>query len=166
MGVGAIGGSYTKFDDEAEDQLRVLGYVASIDTDTAAGFELYGGYRLHPNFAIEAAFEMLPEADVDLNGFGTFAELETWTLTGNAKYFLLTGQTQPYVLIGIGAMEAELKDTVGLGLSETESSFTARFGAGFDFYITEYVVASAGFDYLLPAGDVEVLGKCARSSQQ
>ncbi|MEE8549631.1 MAG: porin family protein [Gemmatimonadota bacterium] len=156
-GAGVLGGSYTKIDDELEDALAALGYVASIDTETAVGFELYGGYRFHPNFAIEAEFEMLPKADIDLSGFGTFAELETWTLTGNMKAFALTGRIQPYALVGIGVMHVEVDDTVGLGISETEAGFAARFGGGLDFYITENIAVSVGVDYLLPTGDVEDL---------
>jgi opacity protein-like surface antigen len=156
-GVSVIGGSYTKFDDEVEDQLLVLGYVVRSETDTTAGFKLYGGYRLNPHFALEAEFEMLPEADVDIDGLGKIAELQTWALTGNAKVFPLTGRTQPYALIGIGIQGVEFEDSVGAGLSQTESGFAVRFGGGLDFYITENVVASAGVDYVLPTGDVEDL---------
>jgi opacity protein-like surface antigen len=154
---GVLGGSYTQIEDEVEDALAALGYSASIDADTAVGFELFGGYRFHPNFAVEAEFEMLPQADIDLGGFGRFAKLETWTITGNVKAFVLTGRVQPFALVGIGAMRAEVDDTLGLGLSESDSGFAARFGGGLDFYITENIVVSAGVDYLLPAGDVEDL---------
>ena len=153
-GAGILGGSYTEAEDELEDFLAALGYTASVDIDTAFGFELYGGYRLHPNFAIEAEFEMLPEADfdIDVSGLGTLeGDLETWTFTGNLKAFPLTGRAQPYVLVGIGAMGVDI-DEVG-----DESDFAARFGGGLDFYITEKIVISAGVDYLLPTGDVEDL---------
>ena len=155
LGAGVVGGIYTEIDDEVEDELLALGYSVDIDTDTAVGFEVYGGYRLHPNFALEAEFEMLPDTDIDLGGFGTFAELESWTLTANAKAFPLTGRVQPFLLLGLGVMDAELEDTVGLGASQSETDFAARFGGGLDFYITENVVFSAGVDYLLPTGDVE-----------
>ena len=152
-GASVLGGTYTKIEDELEDALP----GADIDVDTGIAFDVYAGYRLHPNFAIEAEFEMIPEVDVDLGGFGTFAELESWTLTGNMKVFVLTGRAQPFVKVGFGAIRAEVDDTVGLGISESDSGFASRFGGGLDFYITENIVASAGVDYLLPAGDVEDL---------
>jgi opacity protein-like surface antigen len=157
IGAGVLGGSYTALEDEVEDALRALGYQWSVDTDPTVGFEIYGGYRLHPNFAIEGEFEMLPEADIDVGGAGTVAELETWTFTGNAKAFLLTGRTQPYALIGLGVMGAEIEDAVGLGVSESDSDFTMRFGGGLDFCITENIVVNASVDYVLPTGDVEDL---------
>jgi opacity protein-like surface antigen len=152
LGAEMIGGAYTKAEDELEDLVPV-----SVDIDTAIGFEAYAGYRVHPNFAIEAEFELLPETDVDASGFGTFAELEAWTATGNAKLFPLTGRGQPFLLIGLGAMHAEVEDTVGLGASEDEAGFAVRFGGGVDFYVTENAAVSGGADYVLPAGDVEDL---------
>ncbi|MEO1935719.1 MAG: porin family protein [Myxococcales bacterium] len=154
-GISVIGGSYARFDDELEDQLLSIGYIVNSDTDEAAGFKLYGGYRLGAHFAIEAEFEMLPKADIDIDGFGKLAELQTWVLTGNAKVFPLTGRIQPYALFGLGVMEADLEDSVGLGLNVTETDFAVRFGGGVDFYITANIVASTGIDYVLPTGDVQ-----------
>jgi opacity protein-like surface antigen len=148
VGAGVVGGSYTELEEEAEDVLPV-----SVDVDTAVGFEVYGGYRFHPNFAVEAEFEMLPETDIDASGFGDFAEIESWTLTGNVKVFPLTGRIQPFLLVGLGVMDAELEDTIGLGASEDETGFAARFGGGLDVYITENIAVSAGVDYVLPSGD-------------
>jgi len=157
VGVSVIGGSYTRFDDELEDQLAAIGYIVSSDTDEVVGFNLYGGYRIHPHFAFEAEFEMLPNADQDISGLGKIAELDTWALTGNVKAFLLKGRTQPYALFGIGVMEADLEDSVGVGLDVTETDFAMRFGGGFDFYFTEKILGSIGVDYVLPTGDVEYL---------
>jgi opacity protein-like surface antigen len=157
LGVSVIGGSYTRFDDELEDQLFAMGYIINSDTDDSAGFSLYGGYRIGPHFAIEAEFEMLPNSDINISGLGDILELQTWALTGSGKVFLLTGRTQPYFLAGLGVMEFEVEDTVGAGLSETESDLAFRFGGGLDFYITESFVGSVGVDYVLPTGDVEDL---------
>jgi opacity protein-like surface antigen len=152
VGAGILGASYTEIEDNLEE---ALGYTVDIDMDPAFGFELYGGYRAHPNFAIEAEFEMVPEADIELSGFGKFAQVESWALTGNLKGFVLTGRIQPFVLVGIGVLHAKIEDTVGLGVSESESEFAARFGGGLDFYFTENIVGSAGVTYLLGTGDLD-----------
>lgn len=55
-----------------------------------------------------------------------------------------------------GTMQAEAQSTL-TRVNETASGFIARFGGGFDVYITRSVVASAGVDYVLPTGDVEDL---------
>lgn len=157
VGAGGLGGSYTRFDDELEDQLRSGGASVSVETDAAGGFEVYAGYRVHPHFAIESEFEMLTKADIAIDGLGTLATLESWSLTGNLKAFASSGSVQPFALIGLGAMETELEDEVGLGSSVSQSGLAARFGLGIDFYVTAHVVFSIGVDYLLPTGDLEYL---------
>lgn len=153
-GVGVLGGSYTAVDSELEDALRYLGYLVDVDTDATVGFELYGGYRFHPNLALEAEFELLPETDIDVSGVGKIADLESWTLTANGKFFPLTGPVQPFVLLGLGVMDAE----VNVGpFSDEATGFATRFGGGVDLYATENIVFSAGVDYVLPTGDVEDL---------
>jgi opacity protein-like surface antigen len=148
VGADMVGGSYTEIEDELEDAVPV-----GIDVDTAIGFDAYAGYRLHPNVALEAEFELLPETDIEASGFGTFAEIETWTLTGNAVVYVLTGRIQPFALIGLGVMQAEVEDTVGLGVDEDEAGFAVRFGGGVDIYVTENVAVSVGVDYVLPGDD-------------
>jgi len=152
LGVGVLGGAYTRLDDETEDALGV-----DVDTEVAAGFELTGGYRLHPNLALEGEFELLSDADIDVGALGDVAEIDTWTLTANAKAFALTGRVQPYALLGLGLQHAELEDSVGLGVSEDESDFAARFGAGIDGYLTRNIVLYGGVDYVLPTDDLEDL---------
>jgi opacity protein-like surface antigen len=155
LGLSVIGGAYTQVDEEIEDALQALGYSVDVDMDPAVGFDVYGGYRLHPHFALEAEFEMLPEAEIDVSGVGTVAELETWTLMANAKAFLLTGRAQPFLRVGVGAMDAEIESTIGPSNRDGETDFAARFGGGVDVYLTEQIVFEAGASYVLPTGDLE-----------
>ena len=70
IGVGVSGASYTEIANFVEDELRGVGVPVNVDTDTGVGFDLYGGYRAHPNIAVEAEFEMIPATDLKLSGFG------------------------------------------------------------------------------------------------
>lgn len=154
LGVSVEGAAYTDFSKALEDELRAIGYIVDIETDMPVGWNVYGGYRVHPNFALEAEFEMMTGSDVKVFG-ATFAEIETRAFTGNAKLFLLPGQFQPFALVGIGVVHAEAKDKVGLGLSSRDEDFGARFGGGADFYFTENIALSARVTYMLATGDVD-----------
>ncbi len=145
LGANVIGGSYVRID-------QLNGDPDVDDVDEVAGFGVYGGYRANPVLAFEMQFEMLTEADVDLDGAGKDGELETWTLTGNMKVFLWPERFQPYVLAGLGAMQIDFNGPSGAGVDQNDTNFVFRFGAGLDFYITEHIVASVGANYLLPAG--------------
>jgi opacity protein-like surface antigen len=143
VGAGVIGASFVELDQIDND----------VDPDEAAGFQLLAGYRASPILALEAEFEMLPESDVDFDGFGKIAELEVYTVTANMKMFMWTGRIQPFALVGLGAMYVADRDSRGLGGGgESESDFVFRFSGGLDFYITEKIVGYVGADYLLPAG--------------
>jgi len=148
LGANVVGASYVRID-QIDDGL---------DVDEVVGFSAYGGYRANPVLALEMQFEMLTKADLDLDGAGKIGDLTMWTLTGNMKIFLWPERFQPYVLVGLGAMQIDFEDSTGLVSDEADTNFVYRFGAGLDFYITEHIVASVGANYLLPAGsDLEDL---------
>jgi opacity protein-like surface antigen len=176
-----LAGSYAidTFEDDAEDDvndelaaLGYMGYVVGLDVDASLGINGRVGYRFHPHFSAELLVEWLDGFDADLSitdvsltppvsiDFATI-EIEPWVITGNVKGHLLTGRYQPYLLAGAGVMTAKvkLKDSLGLGASESDrlTDFAARFGGGIDVYLTENIVLTAGADYVLPTGDVKDL---------
>lgn len=143
VGAGAEGGKFTD-----------LGLGSGVDDEVGAGFNVFAGYRVYKYIATEVEFEMLPEVDLKADGFGKFADIEIWTITGNVKALPLTGRIQPFALVGIGLLHGKLKDSVGLGLDESDTGFAARFGGGLDVYVTEHIAVWARSTYVLPAGDV------------
>lgn len=149
--VGAGGGiALENFDlDEAETVSGV-----SIDVSNSAAINGRIGYRLHPYIAAEVLFEYYPEFELEAVGT-TFAEADGFTFMLNAKGYPLDGQFQPYIVVGIGILDAELEDTLGAGLSEDETDFTARFGGGIDIYMTRSILINGEIAYYLPSGDLD-----------
>ncbi len=104
--------------------------VLSIKVDDGAAWGINGrlGFRCHPRAALEGHFEWIGE-DFDysfdtvglersdplnpLNGKTEMhwrhvtVESNIWTAGANARFFLMTGRVQPYVLGGIGLMKLE-----------------------------------------------------------
>lgn len=162
VGAGVSGASFTELENEVEESLRAVGIFDSVSVDTGVGFDLYAGYRAHPNVAVEAEFEMIPATDLNSSGFGTVPELQTWTLTGNFKVFPITGRVQPFGLVGIGVLHGRVKDIMakdimGVEIKDSELDFVARFGAGVDLYITEHFALSAKASYVVGTGADDVL---------
>ena len=169
VGLAGSVGIPTGFDELFEDA-----GVDHVEADASLGLHTRVGYRFHPRVAAEAHFEWLAGFDVSLDsvyrpapGSGTqLATADLWTLTGNARIYLLTGEVQPYLLAGAGMLSAEVTDEVdrsvpgsilaGLpDLSDSASGFAARFGAGFDYYLTENFALNFDASYVLPTGAVE-----------
>jgi opacity protein-like surface antigen len=152
---------------------------SELEDDLDDGLELYttdtwglsgrGGYRLHPNAAVEVQIEVLTGKHADgvdgrISVASDSSEIAEFSLrpvvyTANAKGYLLTESIQPFALVGVGVMTGKLRvsSLVDLSPSETqrETGLVTRFGGGVDFYMTEELVLSVGADYVLPFDDVE-----------
>jgi len=142
VGIG-FGIGFENFDDDGMD----------LDIDPAYGFDAWGGYRFHPNFAGEFQIEYLNGFEVDnIDPFEVKAQLVTFT--ANAKGYLLTGRWQPFALVGVGMCWQEAWDDF-TGESVDETAFAARFGGGIDFYLTESIALNVNSAYVLPTGDLD-----------
>ena len=120
------------------------------DIDTAVGFDIWAGYRLIPNLAVEGQFEYV-------NGFDS-ARVETQglTATANLKAFLMTGQVQPHVLIGVGLgwADASAAGPIATRIA-SDTAFILRFGGGVDFWVSENFSLGTTVTYVLGTGDLD-----------
>ncbi|MFT4569397.1 MAG: opacity protein-like surface antigen [Hyphomicrobiaceae bacterium] len=124
--------------------------------DDTGGFNARVGYRFHPNVAAEIEYEWFD----DFSKSSDIAEVdEAWALTANAKLYAMTGCIQPYLLLGVGLMSADV-DVSGSGSTE---EFLGRVGLGTDVYVTENIAVTGDATYLIPTGDLEDLNAIALS---
>lgn len=100
----------------------VTNVISEQEINWAFGFNVRGGYRLHPHFALELEYEWIePDGflvDVAVNKKGErvqfdFATIETrrpdWVVTANPKIFLTKGRVQPFVMTGLGVMRGSIE---------------------------------------------------------
>lgn len=140
------------------------GLVVAADATTLSPFVNTGvgiggaaGYRFFRHLAAEAQIEWQGDQDV-LNPFdGTVAgSISRADATANLKAYLLTGRFQPYGVLGIGW--GRFGCSAGCPSSESVNGFLARFGGGFDLYITQMIGVYAEAAYMQPAFDVQGVG--------
>ena len=161
----AVGG-YLDVENDLEEaifeRIRLMVPVEAIGT---AGADVRAGYRIHRNIAAEVQFQWFSGTDIKFGGVKAL-ELETWTVTGNLKGYLLTerieavllaGQIQPYLLAGVGLMHFDRRDKVGLGFNDDGDDLAVRIGGGVDIYATPDIGFYLDVTYLLTTGDVEGL---------
>lgn len=134
----------------------LVGSVAFADTlfdnqpnfGTGWGFQFRGGFRAIEHFAVELEYEYFghlltrdgsPRAKVELNAF-----------TVNTKIPFFSGQLQPFIHYGLGAIFV----SSDLELSNP-SDFAMRFGGGLDIYLTDHIILNTTIDYLRGFGDVD-----------
>lgn len=131
------------------------GFVYSFENfdrsaDNAQGFHLRAGRRLCDMFAVEGEFaDMVSNFDNIHDSTGkTSADVKSWNITVNGKFFPIKGRFEPFALVGMGYG----RDDIG---RENKGSFVARFGIGLDVAITDNVGVGVESDYLLGTGDVK-----------
>ncbi len=114
--------------------------TGGLDIDTGIGFDAWAGYRITPNFAAELQIEYIDRFDI------TGVEGNALAFTVNLKGYLTTGWVQPFAVVGIGFLRAELE---ALGASVSDTGVAARFGGGVDFYGSPNVSLGATASYVL-----------------
>jgi opacity protein-like surface antigen len=136
----------------------------ALEADDSPGFDIRGGYRFHPNFAIEGEVQYFTAFDLNVRNISAGGQstkvgsIDTLVMTVNAKGYALTGRIQPYGLLGLGSMLASFDPNAEGVDSEDDRTFAVRFGAGVDCYATENIVVYLEVSYLLPISDYKFGG--------
>lgn len=147
--IGAATYAIEDFDVDSEYEGETAGvFSEGFNFDDTWGFNVRGGYRAHPNLAVEIEYEQYDDF-LDSRG----ADLEAWSLTANAKIYALTGCIQPFALLGAGIAEFEASDSK-LGSGDADD-FVARAGLGTDVYITENLAITTDASYMFTTGDID-----------
>ncbi len=126
----------------------IAGDALDIGAGDAGGFEMRGGYRMHPNFAGEVLFQWYSGFSVNDRATDVNDHFNGWSLTANAKGYPLLGRIQPYAVAGIGALVFNEK-------RGNDHGFVARMGGGIDVFISDTVVVDLEIVYVFPAGSLD-----------
>ena len=158
-----IGGvAWTGVTDEVRQALSRSGVDGiTVNTDASASLGVRGGYRFLPRLAGEVQLEWLSEASASVTGNTEFPggmtfdgseiyDFDGWSATANVKGYVLTGQVQPYLMVGLGVLSIDAKDRLGIGLPEDETGLVGRIGGGVDYNFTETIYGSFEVSYMQP----------------
>jgi len=174
-----VGGVYAienfgenKLENKADVLIDNTDVDTNIKIDNTGGYQLRAGYRINEWVAAELEWEHIinyaAKGQADwydgariYDSASAKADLSTYALTANAKFFPLPGRFQPYALVGAGWLNVQSDqeqykfegDDAWTGASEygiDEDSFGMRFGLGLDAYITDEVGVAAEVGYVLP----------------
>jgi opacity protein-like surface antigen len=149
-----VGGAYALQNFDVSDEERNAD--TSIDASDAWGADIRGGYRFHPNLAVEVEAEYFSQFEFDDAKGLTRARADSLAITGNGKFFFLTQRFQPYVLAGAGMLYTNSERGEFLVPHNRERyEFAGRVGLGLDFYLFDDVVLNAEATYLMPAGSLD-----------
>lgn len=140
-----VGGSFATalWDSQLSDELGV-----GVNVDDAWGLNARAGLRVLSALAVELQYEWFSDYNVQIAGVDA-VDVGSHALTANLKLFLPFWRVQPYLLGGIGFAKLHYEDTLGLGLSSSETSLAGRGALGLDFYITKHIGLYAEGDVVI-----------------
>ena len=113
------------------------------------------GYHFAERFEVEVRFDGFQ--DFDLSNSEYTGYFNGFSVTANGKIFILTGAFQPYVGLGIGALNGKVgftKIATGEFQSDRSTVATFRVSAGLDWYLTETIAITGDAALLLPGGSL------------
>ncbi len=128
---------------------------SGLDSETSFTYGFRGGYRFPRWVAIEVSYEELGSAEIELE-FPRLdvGEVEGRTFVAQAKGYLTQAPLQPYALIGIGVIDAEIKDTLGVGIAENETETVYKLGGGLEAHSGEHLTFFVEGAWTKPAGKI------------
>jgi hypothetical protein len=127
----------------------------SLDSTNSWGVNARVGYRFHPNLAAEVEGDYYQGFEFEAPNGLDAVNVDGFALTGNGKFFLLTGRFQPYALAGAGIifMNADPGAFATARTPDAErTELVGRFGTGIDLYLFDDLLLYGEATYLLPAG--------------
>lgn len=172
LGASVVGGGFLTATDDYADQLvplgleverdlradpPILGIPNDVEHDLSLGYDVFVGYRVHKYVATEVEFEWLTDVEFDEDG-GTLVDGDTMTFATSVRGILPLGRFEPFAVVGIGAMYANLEDVQRLGVAfEEGTDFLWKVGGGFDFHVTEHLGVRFSTDWMRPKGNIHAL---------
>ena len=135
------------------DESIAAGLITSGPVDGKSnGFKAFGGYRLHPNFALELALVDLGKASYSGTFFGTPVTGGEVKVSGlNASAVALHPVNPGFELFakaGLFAWDAKASDTTGgVPFSATNDGVNLSLGFGANYYFTKNVGARIEWEH-------------------
>jgi opacity protein-like surface antigen len=137
------------FDGTIEDAFNPLSGQVS---DTW-GANAHVGYRFHKWFAAEVEYEWMKDFGVSAANIN-FGKIETQVATANLKVVAPYGAFEPYLLVGAGAIWASLDKSFFFPTDISNPTFTMKFGAGIDYWVTPNVSLSLGAEVVTNSAEI------------
>lgn len=84
-----------------------------------------------------------------------------YSLTANGKVFFSEGSLQPYAALGLGAINGEVKDPLGVGLDTDDTDALERVALGLDHHDAERFWWFCELAYGRPLNELEDISTLA-----
>jgi opacity protein-like surface antigen len=123
---------------------------ATANSQNSWGLDTRVGYQFHGNLAAEVQYQWGARYEITQGG-AQLQTIETHAATANLKAGLLESAFQPYLLFGMGIVNAQLRP------GNDATDFGLRVGGGVQVFVTEHVGFYGELGYLKAFGSLRDL---------
>lgn len=130
LGFYAGGGFGQAKADDFCSEARAVGFTSCDDKDRT--WKIFGGYRFHPNVAVEAGYADLGKFKAGIGGATVSAKVKAFELLAVPIYPFGNGFSV-YGKLGLARWDVDASATGGFTASDEGTDFTFGIGAQYDF---------------------------------
>jgi len=155
--VSVVGGGVAEIFDLDPVTVPPSGPTVSLESESTYTYGVRGGYRfLDHRLAAEVSWEQLGDADLTLK----FPRMDVGRVDGSTtmlqiKGYLNDAPLQGYALAGVGVIDADVKDTLGAGISRNATETVYKLGGGIEAHTGRHWTFFVESAWTKPTGDVE-----------
>ncbi len=106
--------------------------------EESKGATLFLSYQAGSASELAIEYLFIDGFEGSVNGINAFV-LDGYALTFSQRLYYMSGRVRPYGLFGLGWSELDFRDTLGSGISISESSVIFRVGFGLEVSLSEMV---------------------------
>jgi hypothetical protein len=128
MGIGYGGTAYYDDDMGKDNYPNEMG---DLDDDTDSGVALYGGYKINNYVSIEASYRDYGEFTYE-GSYDATMEATSVALSGNLGYPFLDNQLRPFVILGVGYVYTDNKNSAFAIVDDDTASLHIGFGIEYE----------------------------------
>ncbi|HTO52355.1 MAG TPA: outer membrane beta-barrel protein [Myxococcota bacterium] len=141
------------FEGTIDDAFAPLNSVEHAHVGDSWGAWAAAGYRFNKYLATEGEYEWMKGFHASAGGVHLF-DVETQTATINLKVIAPYGAFEPYFKVGGGVTWASVDKAFFSNIDVASPSFSARFGAGLDYYLSQNFFLNIGTDVVFNTAKV------------
>jgi len=126
-----LGYGSTAYEDDDMGKENYPTYMGELDKDTDNGVVIYGGYKINNYISVEGSYRDYGEFTYK-GSYNSTVEAQSIAISGNLGYPFLENQLRPFVILGVGYVYTDTKNSAFAVIDDDAASLHVGFGLEYE----------------------------------
>jgi len=126
-----LGYGSTAYEDDDMGKDNYPSRMGDLDEDTDSGVVVYGGYKINNYISVEGSYRDYGEFTYEGTNNATL-EAQSVAISGNLGYPFLENQLRPFVILGVGYVYTDNKNSAFTVVDDDTASLHVGFGLEYE----------------------------------